>query len=715
MFAQVAICALAAMSLLASCSSDSGSSHAPAEETVDKLPDCTSALEGALDTLDGVVYVCQKGDWSEKKSGASSDNSSEKDSTQKDSAQKADSLDVPAKDSSKVDVNDTLTSGEGSEVADTSKTDSSSASKDSSAQESGVKNATVEGLVEYGSLDSKVAVRVSELDDTLALTGVSFNGDFKADGGAFNVKNINLKSSVAKVSAYGKFNNLVNGGSQQMADTLYVLIDASESPVKVNINALSFLASVRTTQLLKDSSAKSSFADLSEKASKEVWDAFHFDKALGAPASQKVLGDKEAGAALLAVTIMMHAVEKDTSANLWHIAADFADGKWDDSSSRAKLADWAFHEDVEDDFETVRTYAEKLGAVPDFEKYLRQFYQAELGFSGCSSENAGEIVFAKNPYSAYYASEYSDISVTGERFVCDASKEAWRAALDKEKDIYGFEAGEDGDVRQGQINGGVVYSYNSASGTWKVVSSASVRDAFYVKKSAIEDFIDIQEVYESIKDGERAIFLLRHAERDKDVTSKEGTLTAKGIQESKDVGARLTKFDEPFRLGASEFYRAQQTVISMAQGRGQDTVVADTLPELNDDWYMRDRSLVNQAESAAGGGWEATSLYTYTGAYTEGAEINAYYNLAERSAELIEDVLLAKYADVPERFVLLSSHDKLMVPFVAYCSNLKINMNVKNGGTWINYLAGIAIIWDKSGNRRYVAFKGLESAYFQGW
>jgi broad specificity phosphatase PhoE len=181
------------------------------------------------------------------------------------------------------------------------------------------------------------------------------------------------------------------------------------------------------------------------------------------------------------------------------------------------------------------------------------------------------------------------------------------------------------------------------------------------------------------------------------------------------MGAKLTKFDEPMRLGASEFYRAQQTVIAIAQGRGQDTTVTDTFPELNDDWYMIDRELVNRAESDAGGGWEATSYYTYTGRYSgDTAKIQAYYNLEERSAELIE-ILLDKYENEPDRFIMLSSHDKLMVPFVAYCSKLRINMNIKKGGTWINYLAGIAIIWDKSGNRRYVAFKGLKNAYFQGW
>ncbi len=60
---------------------------------------------------------------------------------------------------------------------------------------------------------------------------------------------------------------------------------------------------------------------------------------------------------------------------------------------------------------------------------------------------------------------------------------------------------------------------------------------------------------------------------------------------------------------------------------------------------------------------------------------------------------------------MLSSHDKVMVPLVAYCTNLKANLKYYDGGKWLNYLAGVAIIIDELGNRRYVPVKGLDSAY----
>ena len=156
--------------------------------------------------------------------------------------------------------------------------------------------------------------------------------------------------------------------------------------------------------------------------------------------------------------------------------------------------------------------------------------------------------------------------------------------------------------------------------------------------------------------------------------------------------------------------RAHQTVEYIARGRGQQYEVRDTFPELNDDWYVKDKEESDKAKDECGGGWESTSKYAYTGAYTTGAN-PAFYKLDERSVELIEDVLLAKYSDPSQRFVLLSSHDKVMVPLVVYCTNFKANLRKYSGGKWLNYLAGIAIIVDELGNRRYIPVKSLDSAY----
>ena len=699
----LAVC-IGTLCFFASCGDDTASGS----DSKYEMRLCDSTSVGIVDSLDGVQYICGVDGWTKILDSSSVEPA------------KTDSLGQ----SSLVSHSDTVTStdslnqnsavNDSTQKSDTSEVVQTDPSNKDDKDPSKLENVTVTGFFGYGIFDSRSSVVVDVLDETFKKTGSSFPVTISAKDGAYSAANVTFLPPYARASVYGKVTDLVHGGSITMKDTLYALVNAQGKGGEANVNVLTYLKSVYMQHLLK-SSESTTVGKASQKASDAVWKAFHFDKAgLGSVDSVTSFAAGEAGAALLAVTIMMQAVANDTAANLWKVAADFADGSWKDSSARAKIADWAFGEDVNDEFETVHKNVEKIGltAVPDFEKYIRTFYLAELGIEACTAESYGAVVHAKNKFSKYYAADDSDVSVTMDRFVCDEGTGTWREATDKEKDTYGFGAGQDGETRQGLVNAGIVYTYNAASSSWRVVSSRAERDAYFVKKSAITDFVDIQKVYEGIKDDEKVIFLLRHGERDKDIVSREGPLTSKGVQESKEVGAKLKKHKEDFRLGASEFYRAQQTVISIALGRGQDTTIADTFPELNDDWYMVNRDTVNKVENASGGGWEAIGLYVYNGAYTDGAETVAYYNLKDRSAELIEDVLLAKYDTVPERFIMLSSHDKLMVPFVAYCSDLNINMNLKGGGKWINYLAGIAIIWDKSGNRRYVAFKGLKDAYF---
>ena len=670
---------------------------------------CDSSNEGAIEVQDSVSYLCNGGTWIRQGGPDSAAvDTSDTDTLGQDLHQSTGDS-VNHIDSAHVDtlMRDTTQSEDSINVDSTGKTAEGNYS---------LKDAKITGLFGYGILESRI-VTVSELDSALNTTGLSFLPTVDSKTGSYSVANVTSEMPYVKVGVHGKIADVVHGVSLSMKDTLSVIVGGSGKNLEANVNVLTFLKSKFMEGQLKENGSKT-FAEVSKKASDAVWDMFHFDKSeLGSVDSvTSIAGIDPGNAALLAVTIMMQAVINDSVANLWKVAADVADGSWDDSLARAKIADWAFNEDVNDNFETVLKNVErlKLGVVPPFEQYIRAFYRAELGIDACSEENAGAVTYSKNKYSAYYASDMSDVSVTADRFICDESTGAWREALDKEKDTYGFGAGQDGETRQGLVNAGIVYTYNEASDSWRVVSSRAERDAYFVKKSAITDFVDIQKVYEGIKDDEKVIFLLRHGERDQNATNKDDPLSTNGIKDSKEVGAKLKKHKEDFRLGASEFYRAQQTVISIALGRGQDTVVADTIRELNDDWYMVNRDTVNKVEAAVGG-WEAIGLYVYNGEYTDDAETVAYYNLKDRSAELIEDVLLAKYDTVPERFIMLSSHDKLMVPFVAYCSDLNINMNLKGGGKWINYLAGIAIIWDKSGNRRYVAFKGLKDAYFQGW
>lgn len=691
-------CAALALCFLVSC--DDASSSASDEfkdesDIQDRLPTCDKSLEGETRVQGEYTYVCSGSFWMVAVDSTAMPDTGDVDTTKhgdsvvvKDTTQKQDSV------STDTTVVDTV------KHSDTPKKDSVQEQKPIEK-----KNVALTGVAEYGKFGAKATVLVEELDASLKKTGVSYTASISSKNGSFSVANAAMAGPYALVTVAGVPSNMAKASVNSSGDTLSVIVRVDES-VSVNVNALSFFVSERTMALLK-AKPSMTFDEAFKKAAAEVWTAFGFEKLKSEdPGKVTMANGKESGSALLATSVLLHSLVGDSASGISKIAAALAGGEAVDSLSLAKMADWAFNEDMSDEFDEVTENVKKAGVtqVPEFGKVLRDFYLAKLGLGDCDESKAGSIAFATNRFSAYFAKDYSDVSVTSERFKCEDG--AWTVALDKEKNTYGFEAGTDGELRQGLINADQIYSY---SGSWRLVTSRTERDAYFVQKSNITDFVDLKEVYESIKDDERVIFVLRHGERDKDATDRKSSLSENGYKECVKVGGKLTKFKEPFRLGASEFYRAQQTVIGMAAGRGQDTVVADTFAFLNDDWYMIDRDKVNQVEGEAGGGWEAIGYYVYEGKYPE-----AYYDLNDRSAQLI-DTLLATYADVPDRFILLSSHDKLMVPFVAYCSNLNLNMHVRNGGTWINYLAGIAIIWDKSGNRRYVAFKGLENAYFRGW
>lgn len=563
---------------------------------------------------------------------------------------------------------------------------------------------TVSGVValDYFAMGTKISLVELNPDDAYKETKASFTSEIK--NGAYEIKKIKLQHPIVKLSVDGSLKSILN--DKYVSVSFAALGDVTSGEI-FNLNMITTLEANRVLNLL--SKKKLSFETAKKNAAEEIWNMFHLES-FDYDASEMIhVSDiSESGAALLAATVLLQAGAGNDFAKFFKsVLTDVSkDGKWDDADARLSIADWALANDLNDVYAAIRkTLESRMGKAAEFETHLRNFYLTELEFPECDAESAGKIFYVKNKSSQFYAAKYDDVSKSKERFVCNENG-SWNAIPDSLKDFMGdASSAKDGDVRRGAFTGEILV-YDGAKKEWRK-ATALEKDRYFVLASNAKTFVDIQDVYESIKDDERVIFVLRHAERGDD-TSKSGTLTDNGKKQSEEVGARLKKFKEDFVLGGSEFLRAHQTVMSIAKGRGQSYDTRDTIPQLNDDWYTKNSEEVEKAKSECGGGWEVTSKYAYTGAYSTGANA-AYYNLAERSVELIEDVLLKKYTK--EKFVLLSSHDKLMVPLVAYCSNLQIPLKKYDGGKWINYLAGVAIIIDKSGNRRYVAVRGLKSGF----
>ena len=246
--------------------------------------------------------------------------------------------------------------------------------------------------------------------------------------------------SVSGSVGYGILDNRNGVAVQSLDETFKKVVAMFPANVAVqggaglaNINVLTFLKSAYMQSQLQSPGAEAGRA--SQTASSAVWNMFHFEVAnLGHVDSIKSFADGESGAALLAATILMQAVSGDA--------------------------------DADNGFVVVHNNIEKLAlvAVPDFEKYLRIFYQTELGIPSCSEANEGQIVYSTNDASRFYAPQYSDVSVTADRFICDTEAGGWQLALDREKDTYEMGRGSSGEIRQGRINAGILYRYNATSG-----------------------------------------------------------------------------------------------------------------------------------------------------------------------------------------------------------------------------------------------------------
>lgn len=212
-------------------------------------------------------------------------------------------------------------------------------------------------------------------------------------------------------------------------------------------------------------------------------------------------------------------------------------------------------------------------------------------------------------------------------------------------------------------------------------------------------FADIQTVYQSIQPNEKAVFIIRHGEREPRVT-KESPLTEDGIEQSKSVGAKLAGQEE-FNYLSTDFVRTKETCYNISLGRGQDTFPYDSSDIYTSSTFIKDKEKVLEYNSLDGNSSSMViAKWAYTGEYAD-----AFNNLKETSESVIENTFLA----VQRRITVICSHDEFIVPLIAYLTDGKTDVKVYESRKWLNYLAGVAIIVDEKGNRRSYAIKGLES------
>ena len=190
------------------------------------------------------------------------------------------------------------------------------------------------------------------------------------------------------------------------------------------------------------------------------------------------------------------------------------------------------------------------------------------------------------------------------------------------------------------------------------------------------DYNLIDKVYQNIKEDDRIIFVVRHAERWRDFSHKWG-LVESGIEQAKKLWKRLQGWR--FSDTTSDFYwstafrRTVETSYYIGQARWYPWFTAQELSDWdNFDWVYHPIKVVD---------YDYYRKFRIEDRYKEHKELWKEKSLA----------LVATLCELTENhpFSWITTHDMIVVPFLCRLTDLKLSFTKE---TWINYLSWFAII-----------------------
>lgn len=327
---------------------------------------------------------------------------------------------------------------------------------------------SLSGVSQKGPFISGTDVTAYELQNgrSLKQTGKTFGGKIENDDGLFNIKTVSLMSNYVYIVADGFYRNEVTGENSGTSIKLRAITNLRNRDM-ANINLLTHLEYDRVQYLV--TVMDSSVLKAKMAAEKEIFSTFNINNSgfKGFAEDFNIFQKGEGNAALLAISILLQGDRSESG--LTNLLTNFSidlrkDGSWDDSTTRAKMADWAMQADTSGKLGTIRGYVKGWGlgdgAVPDFEKYVRTFWSVEngLGVCGTSENPIGTVKHISNPRSGYYAKDYYSADTAGRklRFICvDADSAKWRVATEIEEDRFDWNPVNDssGTLRPGPVTG----------------------------------------------------------------------------------------------------------------------------------------------------------------------------------------------------------------------------------------------------------------------
>ena len=331
----------------------------------------------------------------------------------------------------------------------------------------------VSGFTQKGPFLMGSEVNVIELRDgrTLDQTGDNFETVILNDSGLFKLNARMMMSQYLELHAKGYYRNEVSGKNSNAPLTLYALTDVMmRDGGLVNINLLTHLEYHRVVHLVKEK--KMRVAAAKDSAEREIFALLDIDaKDFSSSEDLNIAGSSEGDAALLAFSIMLQG-DRDVarlSVLLTNISADMEkDGVWNDTTMRDSIADWAQNADETSRLDTIRSHVESWGLsakVPNFEKYVRHFWNTAYGLGECGKKSLNTIVAATPKRFKNSLDRYICVDSVGIGYM-------WRKATNVEKDTHGWPAAADGFVKNGDLTG-APYVYDSIA--WRLANNVEAQ------------------------------------------------------------------------------------------------------------------------------------------------------------------------------------------------------------------------------------------------
>jgi hypothetical protein len=101
--------------------------------------------------------------------------------------------------------------------------------------------------------------------------------------------------------------------------------------------------------------------------------------------------------------------------------------------------------------------------------------------------------------------------------------------------------------------------------------------------------------------------------------------------------------------------------------------------------------------------YTVTTEWAYNGEYAD-----AFYDLDARTKQFVDEFLV-NVISKKSRISVVCSHDQFLVPLVIAISGRQIGLRYYEDRSWINYLAGMAVVIGADGTQTLVPIKGLAS------